>query len=723
MERASQTAPNEALDRDGFGLTPGRNCWRKGATPLIDAAAYYSLLRDALERAERQVYIVGWDVHARMRLTPQAKGPAAEESLRELLSDIARRRPALEIRILLWDFTLMYAAVRLPFPKAVLDWSTPPNVSLALDNRLPAGASHHQKLVVIDDRLAFIGGLDLTEGRWDTPAHASDDPRRTTARGDAYPPFHDVQLAVSGDIGSGLGELCRTRWTACVGEALGPARAPGDPWPPEVEPLWRDVEIGIARTVPAVDDDEPVQEILQLYVDSIRAASACLYIENQYLTADEICDALAARLREPEGPEIVIVTRAATRGWLEHNTMDVRRQRFLERLRQADVHRRLRVYAPRVPGLPAADYKLHSKVMIVDDSLVRIGSANLNNRSMGLDSECDAVVVCKSPAERLAALEVRDRLLAEHLGVPIGDVEGEVRCRGSVISAIEALRGEQGRGLEAVTTPELATEDVDGVLPALADPERPLSAQDVLERLPPGVDGTPDTGPLRSIVHVALVVAALAGVAIAWHYTGLRDLVDPGVAARLLAGAPSGVPGALLMVVVFVIGGLALFPVTVLILGCGLAFGPWTGLIYAALGTYFSATVMFALGRLLGHKLCRRWMPAAVAVLGSRLARKGMIAVAALRIVPVAPFTVVNLLAGAAGMRFADYALGTIYGMTPGIVVMTAMGGQLGAVIRDPSPIRVLFLAFLALLWAAVGLGLHALVIRTERKRNRSARP
>ena len=234
-----------------------------------------------------------------------------------------------------------------------------------------------------------------------------------------YGPFHDVQLAVDGDVARKIADHCRWRWHECTSETIAPVQTSRDlreVWPCQYEPAWRDVRIGIARTLPSTSKRPEIREILQLYLDGIAAARDTIYIENQYLTAKPIAHALAQRLEEKDGPDIVIVTQWAASVWLEEQVMGVRREHFVAHLRQHDRHGHLRIFAPVVPGVEREDYNLHAKIAVFDDRLVQIGSANLNNRSMGYDSECDLAIECTSDAERAAAHDFRNSLIAEHTG-------------------------------------------------------------------------------------------------------------------------------------------------------------------------------------------------------------------------------------------------------------------------------------------------------------------
>ena len=184
------------------------------AAVLIDAAAFFDAVRRAFLQAERRIFIAGWDIDSRTRLV--GEGNCADDGfspvLAEFLSEIVANKPSLEVYLLLWDFSLNYAAERELFPRLSLQWQTPPRVTLCMDNAVPFGSSQHQKLIVVDDALAFSGGLDVTVRRWDCSDHAADNPERVDASGQPYPPFHDVQMMVDGEAAQALAQLVRRRW-------------------------------------------------------------------------------------------------------------------------------------------------------------------------------------------------------------------------------------------------------------------------------------------------------------------------------------------------------------------------------------------------------------------------------------------------------------------------------------------------------------------------------
>src|SRR6185436_9990468 len=203
-----------------------------------------------------------------------------------------------------------------------LGWRTHRHVHFGFDDRHPVGGSHHQKIVVVDDALAFCEGIDLTSHRWDTSAHRMEEPARRTSAGKPYGPYHEVQAMVTGPVAARLGELARDRWRALGDEKMPPVSASTtDLWPSDVSPDLTDIDVGIARTMPGSEKHPAIRECEALFLDSIARAQRSIYIESQYFTNNALGDALAARLKEPGGPEIVVVAPVECDGWLERNTM------------------------------------------------------------------------------------------------------------------------------------------------------------------------------------------------------------------------------------------------------------------------------------------------------------------------------------------------------------------------------------------------------------------
>lgn len=694
-------------------LRPGETC--EGLYPasraalLVDGEAYFGALAATMEKARRRILLIGWDFHTGIRLRRSSRGPWKQRAgdapdLVGTLESHLEARPELEIYVLEWDFALVYAVERQLLPRVRFGIRTHPRLHFALDDRHPAGAAHHQKLVVVDDAVAFTGGFDFAPTRWDTRDHAPDDARRCDPGAPFYPPFHDVGIAVEGEAARALGEIARERWRRATGEALEPLQAQSDPWPDALEPDFEDVDVGVARTDPR--HEPPRREIEALYVASLREARRTVYIENQYLTSEVFAAALAERLREPEAPEVVLVGPRRCAGWLEEAVMGARRTRLVERLRAADRHGRLRVLHPVLPGVEDEAIRVHAKLMVVDDRLLHLGSANLSNRSMGLDTELDVAIEAAtaddSVARRIEAL--RNDLLAEHLGCSPERVEQAVREAGGLGRGVDALQGGE-RTLATLPRPSAEyLADIEAWLPeeTLLDPEGPIDVDALANRFLP--DPPRSEAQRRGRGWLATALLALALLALLWRMTPLEQYARPEALVGLVEPLRQSPWGAWLFAAGMILGGLVMLPVTAMIVASALTFGPLLGFWVAWAGAMGSALVGYGLGRMLGRPLLERLRSPRLKRLSRGLGRRGLLAVATFRVVPVAPYTVVNLVAGASHVRLRDYALGTLLAMTPGILALTLFSDRVAAAVRRPTA-GTLFVA-LALglvLWFGTG--------------------
>jgi phosphatidylserine/phosphatidylglycerophosphate/cardiolipin synthase-like enzyme/uncharacterized membrane protein YdjX (TVP38/TMEM64 family) len=700
----------EGAPLDRAQLDPGRNVWRiehaRRAAVLVDGATYFGALREAMLQARDTIHIVGWDLDSQMRLV----GPSARaddglpETLAAFLTALVKRNPKLRIRLLLWDYSVVFSLERELAPVYSFFWKTPPQIDLCLDDVLPLGASHHQKLVVIDDALAFCGGLDLTRRRWDTSEHRPDNPLRTDPRGVQYPPFHDVQMVVDGDAATALGELVRERWARAACENMPPRKEGADhhPWPRSIEPLMRDVAVGISRTQPRFGQEPEVREIEALYADMISAAEKSLYIENQFLTCGHTAERLAGQLKARPELEAVIVVPRAYPSWIEQQSMLGGRMRFMDVLRRAGVAERVRLVYPEVDSDgDAIPIMVHSKLMIVDDRLLRVGSSNLCNRSMGLDTECDLVVAASSDDEetRAAIRATRDGLLAEHSGVGAAELGATIAATGSLFAALDGLP-QRGRRLVPVTD---KPSDIDVAFDAIADPPEPLYDSE------PAPSGRSWRRYLPTALKIAAVIVAVLLLVLAWQYSPLAEPARVAQALQSIAARPWG-PAA--VIIAFVLAGFVAFPVTVLMLATMTVFTGWQGALIAGLGAMSSALATYFVGRLLGASKLRRFMGPRINRIRRNLVNHGVMTIATIRLVPIAPFTFVNLVSGAVEVRLVDYVAGTLLGLLPGLVVMSALGHQLVALISNPSAGDAALLAGFFILWLLLSLCLQFFVSR-----------
>lgn len=688
-------------------LKEGRNCWRIAQADrvsfLVDAASYFSAFVGALKHAQKSILIVGWDIDSRVSLVRGDETMKLPNRLGDFLNTVVSRVDGLEAHVLAWDFAMIYALEREPLPIFKLGLSTHRRLHFRLDGRHPVGASHHQKIVVVDDRVAFVGGIDLTRFRWDTPEHAADDPRRVDESGRKYRPFHDVQMAVSGRVAAVLGDLLRERWLRATGERLNAPQleTETDCWPPGLHPDLNDVAVAVARTEPAYEDYSEVREIEALYCDAIGSARRFIYIENQYLTSKVVGDALAKRLQEEDGPEILIILPEKSSGWLEESTMDALRARLLKQLQESDRYGRFGVYFPHMPGLGEDCINLHSKVLVVDNRFVRIGSSNLSNRSMGFDTECDLAIEAAGE-ERIekAAGGFRNRLLGEHLGTSAEAVAETIAATGSLLQAVDELAG-QGRSLRPLNTkvPEFLQDLMESAI--LIDPEKPVDPDQLMHQyVPKDVGKTWNPRLIGSII----LLTALLGFAAAWQWTSLKDWLDLESIIGLAKTIREDPFAPLIVIGVYIVGGLVSFPATVLIVATAITFGPLYGFVYALLGCVLSAVCAFGVGHMLGGEVLRRFAGRRINQISRQLANRGLLAIMIIRLAPVAPFTVVNMVAGASHIKFWDFTWGTVFGMAPGLFAVTLFGDRLEYAMRNPSLKSTALLAGIIMVIVAANL-------------------
>jgi len=722
-------------------LDSGRNCWsecRAGQVGwAIDGEAYFGAFRDSIEKAEHEILIVGWDIDSRVELIRDPEDPRYPSPLRETPQSLVERKSGLKVYVLSWDFAMVYVLERELLPASSFGWQDSERLHFKLDDRHVTGASQHQKVVVIDGALAFIGGFDITKHRWDTQRHAAGDARRSDPSGESYRPFHDVQAVVSGECAGRLRELVDWRWRNATGDSLPPLEHEDDGslcWPENIEVRARNARAALARTWVDPETSEVTAEVEALYLDMIGRARKSLYIENQYFTSQSIAGALADSLRRESGPEIVLVLPGRTSGWLEQSTMDVLRNQALTEIAEADEHGRLRIVSPVSDELGDTAINVHGKVMVVDDRWLRIGSANLSRRSMGLDSECDLVVEDAEAAARLRA-----ELIAEHLGADVEAVQSGIAENG-LLGTLDEYNG-GNRRLDPLS---YERDDWDALLEPLAriaDLEKPIerSWSDTVDSLgnrlnggPDGTDGPPtrreadsssETNstsaspvplptPTGGWIAMAVIVAVL-GFWIFWMVRGASmDLSAQELLDRLqeITAHPLA---PFIAFPAFVASSLLVAPVTWMIALCALLFEPVVASLVAIAGTLAATALNHFIGARFADAISSR-IPQGVAGRIKRLASSSDTwSLAGLRLIPIAPFTIVNLAVGVAGVPLRPFLLGTLIAMAPGTLLLCfsvdrARAALRGEQIFDPWIVAIIVLA---------GVGLIGLRILRNRMR------
>ena len=476
----TQDAESTSRLEDGVSESVWRYVKVDRAAILIDADNYFRAIQEAMLKARQRIFLIGWDFDTRIHLPKGRRWfkrgikRTYPRRLGGFFTWLVRHRPTLEIRILKWSFGFFKFVLRGSMWMDLVRWSRHRRIDFKFDSAHPTGSSHHQKIAVLDGSLAVCGGIDMTVKRWDTREHIEHDKRRTLPRHGTYEPWHDASLMMEGEVADALSELGEERWVRAGGKPLPEIKPVTESlWPDDLDATFENVEIGIARTSPQYRDWDGVDEISNLFLEHIARARKFIYAESQYFASRSIAEAILKRVQEDDPPEIVIVHPANADGWLEQQAMDHSRAELVRTIQDADHKKRFSIWIP-YTGITAI--YVHAKIMIVDDRIFRIGSANMNNRSMGLDSECDVFVDCNREGNGHACdaiRQIRHSLLAEHCGLEEDDIPGLLERHGSMSAMIDHSISEGGRNLLRYHPPELNGVEETVAESGLLDPEEP----------------------------------------------------------------------------------------------------------------------------------------------------------------------------------------------------------------------------------------------------------
>ena len=409
------------------------NCWKVSAVTqtglLIDGRDYYRNFYSAASTARRYIAISGWQFDSNVALLRGADAEAAGEEapLLSFLNELCERNPELRVLILAWDFSFVYSLDREWFLQWYVHWMTHESLKFCFDRAGAYDGCHHQKFVVIDGKIAFVGGLDLCSSRWDERDHRVENPLRVNRDGSLYRSFHDLQTYHVGPVARDLAEIFKARWKVANGEDL---ELPAEPDNAVAEltptvPLSAE-RVAISRTQHCAicGGEKSVREIRQLFLDAIDAAENLIYIENQYFSSEALYNGLLRRMASKKRSplEVVLIIAKDAEGLLEQLSIGIAQNRIIRRLQQVarDNGHHLGIYHPAsvaADGTELPTY-IHSKCLLVDDRFLSIGSANMNNRSMGYDTELNVSWEARQEDHDLARsiADARVDLLAEHTG-------------------------------------------------------------------------------------------------------------------------------------------------------------------------------------------------------------------------------------------------------------------------------------------------------------------
>lgn len=377
--------------------------------PLVHGDEYFGDLCAELGKARQRVTIAGWCLTPQMPLLRHDQQGIATSIVADLLRQTSQRA---EVYVLLWEGAPAFFEPTTRTVRETRDLllSMAPRVRCVLDGTAPFSHDEHQKAVTIDGRVGYVGGIDLTTyagDRWDIARH----PLRFG------PSWHDVQMRVEGEAVPDIEENFCQRWNEVTGERLRPL--------PATVSEQMNTPVQVLRTIPRDFyrfAPEGIYGIASAYLHAIARAERFIYLENQYLWAPEIVDALIAAMNRPHDGQFRIVMVLPAKAFTGKYDND----EHVRKLQDADGGRGIfAAYCPYSsgPALGPTGYHylpvyVHAKVGIIDDSWLTVGSANLNDRGLRTDAEMNVQSISPEVARKL-----RVHLWADHLHMDPAEVE------------------------------------------------------------------------------------------------------------------------------------------------------------------------------------------------------------------------------------------------------------------------------------------------------------
>lgn len=416
---------DETLSERAYYHRAAAHSWEE----IWEAGPYYDRVSELLEKAERYAIFVGWQIDSRLRMNSGKSSFGKSQTTHTLKEKVIRKcesNEQFQIFFLFWDHSTLYVFEREIGQGRIWD-SIHPRVHFVFDNRHLYGASHHEKICIFDGDVALCGGIDLCDARWDTPDHFYFDSRRSLEKKEEqFGPYHDVAVQVQGPAVSQIQAHVRRRWAAISSR----------PFPREVDQtpdfspgFNHDLEkrVYLSRTIADTTGRSPVvREVEFLFRDLIASAQSRIIIEGQYYWSKVIHDLLVTKIHQMRGKPfeliLILANLKVIKSFSRH--MVSYEYRLLEELCRAAEYSniKLRLGSPYVyppvsrPHLPPKPVYIHSKVLVIDDRFMGIGSANFATRALRIDTEMHLTLEAKSLADRLHIEQFAQRIL-DHWGM------------------------------------------------------------------------------------------------------------------------------------------------------------------------------------------------------------------------------------------------------------------------------------------------------------------
>jgi phospholipase D1/2 len=699
-------------------FNPGQNCTAttvaKHGSVLVDCANYYRDLHESLSKARHSIFILGWDIDSRIHLIrrEEDKTHPRPVTLFELLTQKAQENPDLHIYLNKWNYTFLMAETREPMSFWKWKKAGLPNIHYCHDKMIPVGACHHQKIVVVDDEVAFIGGMDVAIARWDTRDHDPDDPHREDPDGlynangkRKFKPYHDIQTVVSGEAAQELAKIVRERWSHATGydaEPIRPLQKMHDiyqSWPDTDPPDFVDIPVAITRTLPADNGKEGTFEIERAYLDQIKTAEKFIYFENQYFTLKKVAGALNERLKQRPDLRVLMVSSYDPQGILEKLSMWAARIQFKKILMEGLSGDQVQMAYPASKSKQRNEFqsvRIHSKIMITDDRYLSIGSANLNNRSMRMDTECDLIYSGDNIQQRDKIASVRNDLISEHSGIPQETVAAMIDGVESVSSYLKPPENSRKKLVEIDDT-KFFMRFPTFLATMLADPRKDLIPE--ILPLPSGGNRYIQYITRRRVIGTFLFFLTCVIGAIAWKQGFFHEYGSKENLTALFQQVQESRFSVPIAISVYTLCATLFMPVTVLTGVTAIIFGYWYGLVISLAGALFAAAITYGAGNLLDVRKIEWLKGGAFQRVQEHAENSNIVGITFLRMLPIAPYAVVNVILGVLRVPFMVFMLATLFGLLPGKITAVFLADSVGEIWRNPDAKNIAILGAGLVAW------------------------
>ncbi|MBC77697.1 MAG: hypothetical protein CME64_16955 [Halobacteriovoraceae bacterium] len=631
---------------------------------IICANAYFKTIRQHFEQAQESILICGWSFNMDIVMGEDGK------TLKEVLFSLPE---TVKVKILIWDYPIFYVADRDPFIGLSIALQNKSNIHFERFDFHPLLSSMHSKMVVVDNKDLFVGGIDLDLERRDGEYNKSDDPVRVDKDGEVFKPFRDYAFHFKSQNTKKFSSFFDQLWESQAGQKsfLETNHSEGEG------------NVLFSRTIPKFKGNPQDRSSFKMHKWLIQNAQDYIYIENQYLTSEKIVELLVEVLKKENGPEVVIVVSYGKMPFIEKMSMGALLTDYVNTLLSNDPHNRLKIYTLFTGDDNEREYvKIHSKCIIADDRYLKIGSSNINNRSMEFDYELDALYVGEK------VVEFKNRIFKTLLGY------GEpIDIRKSIIKTFELAKEKHNKIVE--------------VKDILHDKSIMVEYKDYLPLDKREMTFFERAGQMfitkkrfvmmnyKIVIGAAMLCLAVLGAL----------YVNPGQVDSFVKAFLStfNVESSLLLMGVFFLSYTALgpifFPLNAYIFLCGAYLDLGHAFITAIAGALSVASISYWFGAFFGAEIKAESKIEKVKQLKRLLKRNSLLTLVFLRVVPVAPYPLVNMVCGKFRVGFAKYITGTFIGVLPGTTALIFFEKQLIELFQSPSLANIITIAIVVILF------------------------